>query len=445
MNETIQFQTVFEQSHSPFLLLNPELIIVGVNEAYLAVTKTKRKDIVGQKIFEVFPDHTLRLAHNNLQHAQNVLNEAHFELKQFVQMNPVPMVVWRSKDHVYTVVNDAHDKLLGKSVLGKTIRGAHTIEEAKDVPAILDQIFKTDKSFISKEKSYSVTGVDGLLRSIWINEWFCPFHNQSGEVVGILGTAQDVTEQVMARQTINEKKIELEHSILELEKERGAREQFVAMLTHDMRTPLAAAKLTSQMLARKADNPDIVRKLAAKLDESIERADRMIRDLLDANRIKAGEALSLNISQCELSKIVQDTLDDLGTIYGDRFNFEKPSDLILGFWSEDGLKRILENLCNNAIKYGNKEKILVKISVTELRVFLLVTNQGPAISKYDQDSLFELYRRTPIAHKGKAKGWGLGLTLVRGLTESHKGTVNVESSVDKGTTFTVDLPLDSRI
>lgn len=378
--------------------------------------------------------HNLKMAHEKLEQAQ-------YELKQLIMLNPIPMVLWRGPEHTYSLVNNAHDKLIGKPVIGKTIRQAFAPEEAKGVPATLDQVYQSGVPYVSKEHHYCVIDEEGKSNDFWINEWFYPFRDNDKNVIGILGVAQDVTEQVAARLAVIEKQVELQKSVLELKQEREAREQFVATLSHDLRTPLTAAKLTSQLISRKADDEDTVRKLANKITDNIERTDAMIRDLLDANRIKAGESLPLEIFECDLTQITRDTIDELSTEFGDRFRMELPSEPVVGKWSAKDIQRVLENLCSNAVKYGAKEeKVLVKIVHSNSDIKLSVSNKGQAISTEDQKSLFDVYRRTESAHLGQAKGWGLGLTLVKGIVEAHKGTVKVESSPDTGTTFIINLP-----
>ena len=114
---------------------------------------------------------------------------------------------------------------------------------------------------------------------------------------------------------------------------------------------------------------------------------------------------------------------------------------LLGQWSHDGVQRILENLCNNALKYGAENaEVTVTLEELEEGALLSVNNKGPVISPEDQITLFEPHTRTSSAIESKKQGWGLGLTLVKGLTESHGGSVRVESNERQGTTFVVYLP-----
>jgi signal transduction histidine kinase len=111
-------------------------------------------------------------------------------------------------------------------------------------------------------------------------------------------------------------------------------------------------------------------------------------------------------------------------------------------WGVLGIRRALQNLVANAVKYGGPDSPII-ISLKRLNEWavLAVHNDGSAIATADQQGLFEAFQRTIESETGKKKGWGLGLTLVKGVADAHGGTVKVESAKDIGTTFTLDLPI----
>lgn len=229
-----------------------------------------------------------------------------------------------------------------------------------------------------------------------------------------------------------------------LEKERELREQFVATLTHDLRTPLTAAKMGAQFILRRPDNVEKNQQLAVKIIRSIDRMDQMIKDLLDASRIRAGESLTLTMNECDLREVALMTLRELGAAYGDRFVLETDRDSIRGYWNEDGLRRVIENLASNAVKYGTPQQ-LIKVSLhqDEETAQIAVHNYGDPIPDENLARLFEPFQRSQSSLSSK-KGWGLGLTLVKGVVEAHGGNVAVKSDEKEGTSFTVTLPKDSR-
>jgi signal transduction histidine kinase len=139
-----------------------------------------------------------------------------------------------------------------------------------------------------------------------------------------------------------------------------------------------------------------------------------------------------------VERALKEVAGDLNLYYKNEVNI-KSQGKCLGNWNESALRRVVENLASNAIKYG-KPQTPVTISLTEdgSSATLSVHNQGDPMAKEDLSILFQQYRRAKSAeHK---IGWGLGLTVVKGVTEAHHGTVEVVSEAGKGTTFSVKLP-----
>ena len=232
-----------------------------------------------------------------------------------------------------------------------------------------------------------------------------------------------------------------------LEHERQLREVFVSLLTHDLRTPLTSALLAANLIVRKSKDPEMCALLANKIAANINRIEQMVNNLLDANLIRSGEQVSLNIESINLHHLIKNTIEELITIHGERMVLVG-SDNIEGHWDKKGIGRIVENLITNAIKYGLDETpvtIFIEQNLELQTVRIRVHNEGEVISLNDQAFLFDQYRRSEQLLKNKKKGWGLGLTLVRGVTEAHGGNVTVESEIEIGTNFIVTLPINSNL
>ncbi|RKH16172.1 histidine kinase [Corallococcus praedator] len=237
---------------------------------------------------------------------------------------------------------------------------------------------------------------------------------------------------------------DLKEKLEELEAERHLRERFVSVLAHDLRGPLAAAKMSAQMLMRFPEKLSERRDLAMKIDRNIERTDQMVRDLLDANRIRAGERIPLRLDECDLGGVAREVVEELNTLHGDRFVLET-QERVRGIWSANELRRALWNLGSNAFKYGAADQpITFTVSRTDVGARASVHNTGPVIPRDDRESIFRPFSRTRSAQQGPARGWGLGLTLVWGCAQAHGGRVVVTSDATTGTTFTLELPWDAR-
>ncbi len=168
----------------------------------------------------------------------------------------------------------------------------------------------------------------------------------------------------------------------------------------------------------------------------------MIRNRLDASRVRAGERLALQFVQCDLTAVIREVLSEMKAIYRDRFILESQGQ-IQGNCSSDGLRRAVENLIVNAINYGERARpITVSMRRSKLGIEIEVHNEGPKIPQKEIPLLFQQYRRAHSAQAGGQHSWGLGLTLVKGVVDAHKGKIRVESEHDSGTSFILELPFE---
>ncbi|MBC7658558.1 MAG: HAMP domain-containing histidine kinase [Chitinophagaceae bacterium] len=174
--------------------------------------------------------------------------------------------------------------------------------------------------------------------------------------------------------------------------------------------------------------------------ENVDRADQMIQDLLTASRIKAGEKIASDRKSGDIVETLRATLDFLTRIHKREFLFHTEGQ-ITGLWDTDRVRRIVENLCGNAIKYGSASiPIRIALKGNTFGIQISVHNFGNPIPQSELKNLFNLFERSESANRGPESGWGIGLTIVRALSEEMGGHVLVESSAAAGTTFSVHLP-----
>lgn len=349
--------------------------------------------------------------------------EIELELRQIA--NAMPQIVWtaRPDGHVDWYNDWWYDYTGAKR--GSNWHDEETPMHPDDIAPTWERWRKSLESGELYQMEYRFRRAsDGQYR--WHLGRAVPVRDESGRIVKWIGSNTDIHEQKVL--------------VKKLEDERDLREYFIATLSHDLRTPLTAAKMSAQLLSKKSGDNPAINKTAYRISENMDRADSMIQDLLDATRVKAGEKIQLKLNNCNLTQIIVDTVGELSTIHGDRFLLHA-TDQIEGHWSCNGIRRILENLCTNAIKYGAPQGY-VTISLNDLgeKVSIEVHNEGNPIPQEEIDKLFQPFIRSRSVQEKGMRGWGIGLTLVKGLTEAHEGTVSVESSPETGTTFRVNLP-----
>jgi signal transduction histidine kinase len=223
---------------------------------------------------------------------------------------------------------------------------------------------------------------------------------------------------------------------------------FVSNVSHELRTPLALIRLYAETLElgrittkeKKQEYYRIVRK------ES-ERLSGLINNILDFSRIEAG-AKEYEFRETDIADLVRNTLDSYRyQIEQQGFTLKEEIDetLPVVYVDREAMARALLNLVNNALKYSPEEKFLgVKLYRENGTVKLEVEDRGIGITRREQTKIFEKFYRTgdPLVHN--TKGSGLGLSLVRHITNAHGGNVTVESTPGKGSKFTLSLPLNGR-
>jgi signal transduction histidine kinase len=229
-----------------------------------------------------------------------------------------------------------------------------------------------------------------------------------------------------------------------LDDERRQRDELIAAISHDMKNPLHTARLGAELIRRGPTTASATERLAEQILKSIGQSDRMIHDLLDGQRLRAGKRLPLKIEEYRMNDLVEEVVQDFTGKHGERFAVHAEPN-VNGFWSWDGMRRTLENLLSNAVKYSDPHsEITILLRVVAGKMTLSVHNHGPALSAADQLRIFKPFERATSAERSGKQGWGIGLTLVQGIVDAHGGTVTVESTPDGGTTFTIANPMDSR-
>lgn len=221
---------------------------------------------------------------------------------------------------------------------------------------------------------------------------------------------------------------------------KNIKERMSNTLAHDLRNPLTSTRISAELILRKLPEGDSSESKIKLILKNMDRLDLMIVELLDASRLEAGESMPLELKLFDFNDIIKQVVDELSLSYPDCFKV-KTEDKCLGYWDENGLRRMVENLVTNGIKHGGENtSITITLSQDKDSIELHVHNFGDPIPPAQVPILFEQYRRLKSS-KDKA-GWGLGLTMVRGIVDAHNGSIEVESDKEKGTTFKIKLPKD---
>lgn len=228
------------------------------------------------------------------------------------------------------------------------------------------------------------------------------------------------------------------------------RSNFIANVSHELRTPLAALKEAVCIILDGITGKinDKQKKLLSLASQNINRLNRLIDDLLDLSKVEAGTK-EMRRALFDIAKTAETAVATLGPLAkkrGIEIKSSAPKRKIEIWGDEDKLYEVVSNFIDNAIKYNKpKGKVEVKVEDSGNDVRVRVSDTGIGIPDTDLDKIFDRFRRVKTPSGDRIKGTGLGLAIVKDIVEMHGGRIEVDSKVNKGTTFTTMLPKNLRI
>jgi two-component system OmpR family sensor kinase len=239
---------------------------------------------------------------------------------------------------------------------------------------------------------------------------------------------------------------ELRARISELEQLLQARDEFLSIAAHELRNPMHSLLLqvsAALQLARQQGASPLARRLE-RVQHIVDRYVKRASLLLDVGRMNATR-MRPQVESVDFAEVVREVVESYSpeaVFNRSALNVRIPATLS-GRWDRLGLEQIVSNLISNAIKFGAGASIDVSLeSKEDTSVQFEVRDRGIGIAEVDQERIFGRFERLS-AQPGHPAGAGVGLWLVRGLVESHGGTIQVDSEPAKGSTFTVVLPVDA--
>ncbi len=229
----------------------------------------------------------------------------------------------------------------------------------------------------------------------------------------------------------------------EEQRARRQRDEVMAVVSHDLRNPIATILLAARNAARAAPEGDAgarVRKHAAMIERSAQRADRLIGDLLDLSSIEAGR-FSIRTAPCSAALLVREAAEALRPAAerkGLELSFETCDEGVELPCDRDRVIQALGNLAMNAVQATEAGFVSLAVRPVSGAVRFEVRDSGPGIREEDLPHIFDRYWRAKAA---RYRGTGLGLAIAKGIVDAHGGRIWVESRAGEGSTFSFTLPL----
>ena len=220
------------------------------------------------------------------------------------------------------------------------------------------------------------------------------------------------------------------------------RRDFVANISHELKTPVGALALLAEAIQAGADDPEMVQHFSARMKSEADRLAELIASIIDLSRIQDSDVLQ-STEEVEVDELVTQALDDVQLLAKD-----KDIEIVVGgtgnlkLWgNRQQLVSALRNLVLNAIHYSPKgNRVAIGTSLLDGHVEISVVDQGIGVPQHEQERIFERFYRVDPARSRVTGGTGLGLAIVKNVCQGHGGTCSVWSEPGHGSTFTMRIP-----
>ena len=225
----------------------------------------------------------------------------------------------------------------------------------------------------------------------------------------------------------------------------NSKEMFLAILGHDLRTPIGAVMMSAEFMLETGELPEPHLELAKRISRAAKRMNHMVGALLDFTRSRLGGGIPIIRENFDMARTVQEVADEISAAYPDRTVQVGATGVLDGEWDCPRISQVLTNLMANAMEHGSDgTDVTVAVHGDEAEVDISIHNRGPSIPADQLQRLFNPMKNsdgTDGAGRGGSSGnLGLGLYIAERIVNAHRGRITVKSSEQDGTTFTVHLP-----
>ena len=368
--------------------------------------------------------------------AQEKLRQERDLLRTLIDSTP-DYIFLKDAEGRFILTNTAHAQAAGNiqadKLIGKTAFDVFSPELASQFHADDQKIMQSGKELINAERE--TVDAQGNRKTVLTTK--IPWRDKEGQILGLVGISRDVTER---------KHLEAQTVALASEQERvQVLQRFIMDMSHDFRTPLSVINSSTYLLRRITD-PE---KRQEKINNIELQSDRMLKlldDLLEMGHLDEN-AIAFQFSKEVINPLIQTIVNNFqSAAVNKQQTLEFIPDPLLPIINIDALKfsRAIINLVQNAITYTPMNgKIILRTGVEANQVVLSITDNGIGIAQTHLPHIFERFYRVDGARASTTGGSGLGLPIAKKIIEAHSGSISAESTLGKGSTFVIRLPLDT--
>ncbi|HEY9024279.1 MAG TPA: ATP-binding protein, partial [Burkholderiaceae bacterium] len=361
-------------------------------------------------------------------------------LDELFMQAPAGIAVLDGPEHVFELANPAYHAFIGhRDIVGKRVLDALPELRDQPFPALLDEVYRTGIAHVGSEAPVQLArGPGGRAEEAFFNYVYQPLRDATGLTSGILVFAYEVTEQVNARRHV-------EHLADELRAEHRRKDDFLAMLAHELRNPLAPVSAAAEILRLGHANDPRLRRTSEIVTRQVRHMATLIDDLLDASRVTRG--LVSIASGCEdLRDIIAAAVEQAAPLVDARRHrlvVSTGSEFVCVLGDRKRLVQTVANLLDNAAKYTPEGgRIELTLAHDEREAFLHVRDTGVGVPPEMRERIFDLFVQGQRSADRAQGGLGIGLALARRLVELHGGSLVCASAPSgHGSEFRIRLPL----
>jgi two-component system CheB/CheR fusion protein len=357
--------------------------------------------------------------------------------------NTAAMAITRMRDGLYIEVNDRFVDMTGfrrEDVIGRTTGDIGVWKDPNDREAFVRDLQQTG---VVRNRECRFLRPGG-------EEWIALVSSQVSEIQGkavLVSSLADITEGKRAERALRDSEEALREANARLAEADRRKDEFLAVLSHELRNPLAPIRAALYLLEHAAPGGEQANRARTVIDRQVAQLARLVDDLLDVTRITRGK-IHLHLERLELTGLVARTAEDHRDLFATRgvdLRVDLPGEHLWVDGDEQRLAQVVGNLLHNAAKFtepGGHTTVRVTREDATRTAVLSVRDTGVGIGPTALTRLFEPFMQVDDTLDRARGGLGLGLSLVKSLTEMHGGTVSVRSDgVGHGTEFTIRLPL----
>jgi PAS domain S-box-containing protein len=356
---------------------------------------------------------------------------------------PVGAAVMMGPDLIYHLVNAVYAAVSGRpaeEMVNRPFVKVYPELDGSPVHEKFKEVYRSGKPFVSQATLVQIHRNGGELDDRYFTYNLSPLRTLAGEVSGLMVIAVDITTEVESRAQVERLNVELKAGA-------RAKDEFLAMLAHELRNPLAPIGAAAEILQIVKLDENKVRHTSQVISRQVKHMTGLVDDLLDVSRLTRG-LVDLERAPVNIQQVVHDAVEQVTPLIQSRKHhlaLHLPTVTPIVNGDKKRLVQVMANILNNAAKYTPESgDIVLRVDVQPSHVVVKVTDNGIGMAPDLVARAFDLFaqaERTPDRSSG---GLGLGLALVKSLTEMHDGDVHCESpGLGQGSTFTVRLPLQA--